>query len=150
MEEETQEQNGKNNTRASKKKKKKKQEAREIKKQTKEETYYRIEIRAPATEPVSLPEAFGWQPKVIGAAPPAADPPPNHPRPTPCQLKHLQFTVYFACDVQKHRFFNGVSGPSAASDFILAMLQNLGFLRGSGLQEGARGGKNWHLKIVST
>ena len=72
----------------------------------------------------------------IGAAPPAADPPPNHPRPTPCQLKHLQFPVYFACDVQKHRFFNGVSGPSAARDFILAMLQNLGFY----VVLGSRGG----------
>ena len=29
-------------------------------------------------------------------------------------------------DFQKHRFVYGVSGPSAARDSILAMLQNLG------------------------
>ena len=73
-------------------------------------------IRAPAKgQPVSLPEAF-----------------PLHPGRTLCQLKSMQFTVFCTRDVQKHRFFYGVSGPSAARDSILAMLQNLGF----GLQEG--------------
>ena len=41
----------------------------------------------------------------------------------------------------KNIVFYGVSGPSAARDFILGMLQDAGFLRGFGLQEGARGRK---------
>ena len=46
-------------------------------------------------------------------------------------------------------FFYGVSGPSAARDFILAMLQDLGFYVDLGSRRGP-GRKNWHLKIGST
>ena len=58
-------------------------------------------------------------------------------------------TVYFACGVKKHRFFLRCFGPSAARDFILAMLQDLGFYVDLGSRRGP-GRKNWHLKIGST
>ena len=57
--------------------------------------------------PVSLPEAFGWQPKVIYARRPCRRPPPPDPRPNP--VDRCICNVYVSCagcskNVQKHRF----------------------------------------------
>jgi len=49
----------------------------------------------------------------------------------------------------KNMIFYGVSGPSAARDFTLAMLQNLGFYVVLGSRSGP-GQKKKYLKIVST
>ena len=66
-----------------------------------------------------------------------ADPPPVRPHTTEAPVIYGVFCLR-CC---KASFFYGVSGPSAAKDFILAMLKNIGFFHGFGLQEGARGGK---------
>ena len=67
--------------------------------------------------------------------------PPTHPQTTLRRLKSLQFTVYFACGVKKHRFLR-CFGPFGGKEFHLGDdVAKPRFLRGFGLQEGAGAAK---------
>ena len=71
--------------------------------------------------------------------------PPTHPGSRRADSVSTEVPVIYGvlcARCQNTSFFYGVSGPSAARDFTLAMLQNLVFLRGFGLQEGAGAEKN--------
>ena len=57
--------------------------------------------------------------------------------------------MYFACSAQKYRF-NGVSGPSAAKNFILVIFQNLNFYVVLGLPEGALGRKKRYFESLKS
>ena len=76
---------------------------------------------------------------------------PTHPQTTPGPTDGRTYIIYgaFCLRCYKNIVFYGVSGPSAAKKNILAMLKNIGFYVVL-VQEGARNGKKWHLKIVST
>ena len=76
-------------------------------------------------------------PDRIGATPL----PSTHPQTTLRRLKSLQFTVYFACGVKKHRFLR-CFGPFGGKGFHLGDdVTKPRFLHGFGLQEGAGAAK---------
>ena len=87
-----------------------------------------------------MPEAFGGNRRLYTGSAPAADrrrvdPCPTFARRLPCNL-HCILRVGF-----KNIVFYGVSWPSAATDFILAVLKNRGFYVVLGSREGKKSDK---------
>ena len=98
-----------------------------------------------------MPEAFGGNRRLYTGSAPAADrrrvdgvstlarprvdPCPTFARRLPCNLQCI-LRVGF-----KNIVFYGVSGPSAATDFILAMCKNRGFYVVLGSREGKKSDK---------
>ena len=102
----------------------------------------------PGRRPVLMPEASVGNRRLYAWTPPAADRPwpdlgPTLARPWVDLRPHLQPVIFhrILCLAFKNTVFYGVSGPSAATDFILAMFKNRGFYVVLGSREGKKSEK---------